>query len=87
MSGGICSAAAGQANPNTESLEQTKTSKVEIKEALAAAFACCQGVYDGISDAKGAETVPFLGGQPMARSAVLGWRGEQILVDREGLND
>lgn len=67
----ICSAAAGDTNPNTESLEQTKTSKAEIKEALAAAFAYCQGAYDGMSDAKGAETVPFLGGQPLARSAVL----------------
>ena len=67
----ICSAAVGDTNPNTESLEQTKTSKAEIEEALVAAFAYCQGVYDSMSDAKGAETVPFFGDQPLARSAVL----------------
>ena len=67
----MCSAASGQSNPSTESLEQTKTTKAAIKEALAAAFAYCQGVYASMSDEKGAETVPFIGGQMMARSAVL----------------
>jgi uncharacterized damage-inducible protein DinB len=67
----ICSAASGQSNPNTESLEQTKTSKAEITQALADAFAYCEGVYGSMSDAQGAETVPFLGGQDLARSAVL----------------
>ena len=67
----ICSAAAGQDNPNTESFEETKTTKTEIKQALADAFAYCRDIYGHMSDAKGAETVPFLGEQDFARSAIL----------------
>lgn len=67
----ICSAASGDTNPNTESIEQTKTTKAEIQAALASAFAYCREVYANITDAQGAETIPFLGGQEMARSAVL----------------
>ncbi len=67
----ICSAASGRTNPSTESIEQTKTTKADIKAALAGAFAFCRGVYANTTDAQGAETIPFLGGQQMARSAVL----------------
>ena len=37
----ICSAASGRTNPSTESIEQTKTTKADIKAALAGAFAFC----------------------------------------------
>ena len=67
----ICSAASGRDNPSTQSNEQTKTTKTEIKAALAGAFAFCREVYSSMTDAQGAETVPFLGGQQMARSAIL----------------
>jgi len=67
----ICSAASGQDSPNSDSIEQTKTSKADIQQALAAAFAYCQGIYETMSDATGAETTPYLGGQPFARSAIL----------------
>ena len=67
----ICSAASGQDNPNTDSIEQIKTSKADIQRALTDAFAYCQGIYETMSDATGAETTPYLGGQPFARSAIL----------------
>jgi uncharacterized damage-inducible protein DinB len=67
----ICSAASGQDNPNTDSVEQTKTSKADIQQALADAFAYCQAIYETMSDATGAETTPYLGGQQFARSAIL----------------
>jgi len=65
----ICAAAAGQDNPNTVSLEETATTKAAIREALAAAFAFCGGIYETMSDETGAETIPFFGGQQMARVA------------------
>jgi len=67
----ICSAASGDTNPNTGSIEQTKTTKADIQAALASAFAYCRAVYDNTTDAQGAEMVPFFGGQEMARSAIL----------------
>lgn len=67
----ICSTASGETNPSTESIEQTKTTKADIQAALASAFAFCREVYANTTDAQGAETVPFFGGQQMARSAVL----------------
>ena len=67
----ICSAASGQDNPNANSIEQTKTSKADIQQALAEAFAYCQGIYETMSDATGAETTTFFGGQPFARAAIL----------------
>ena len=67
----ICSVAAGQDNPNSENLEETRTSKAAIQETLADAFAYCEGIYENMNDTTGAEMVPFLGGQDFARSAVL----------------
>lgn len=67
----FCSAASGDTNPNTESIEQTKTSKADIQAALTSAFAYCREVYANMTDAQGAEMVPLFGGQEMARSAVL----------------
>ena len=67
----FCATAAGEDNPNTENFEETKTTKTEITRALADAFAYCRGVYKDMTDEKGAETVPFLGRQDYARSAIL----------------
>ena len=67
----FCSRAAGEDNPNSENFEETKTTKPEISQVLADAFAYCRGVYANMTDEKGAETVQFFGGQDYARSAIL----------------
>jgi len=67
----FCSTAAGEEAPTTESFETTKTTKADITEALTDALAYCAGVYEQMTDEKGAETVPFFGGQDFARSAIL----------------
>ena len=67
----MCSQAVGQDNPSQENFEETKTTKTDIQQALADAFAYCRGVYEHMSDETGAETIPFIGGQELARSAVL----------------
>jgi len=67
----ICSQAAGADNPNQENFEETKTTKADIQQALADAFAYCRGIYENMTDEKGTETISFIGGQEMARAAVL----------------
>jgi len=57
----FCSGAAGEESPMSESVEETRTSKTEIVAALQDAFAYCDGVYDGMSDADGAQSVAFYG--------------------------
>ena len=66
----FCSAVAGEDSPNSQNFEETATTKAQINAALEGAFAYCSGVYDGLTDAEGAEMVPFFG-NPMAKSAVL----------------
>lgn len=66
----FCSTAVGEASPNSENLEETLSSKEEIVAAVHASFEYCDGVYDRMTDAKGAEIrEDFFGG--MAVSAVL----------------
>ncbi len=65
----ICGAAAGD-KPPMSSVEKTMTTKADLTKALAEAFAYCDKVYSGMTDAKGAEVVPFFG-QKMARISVL----------------
>lgn len=68
----FCSGAAGEANPNSEMFEQTLTAKADIVSALRGAFTYCDGVYDGMTDAEGAETVTISEIQmSMAAAAVL----------------
>ena len=67
----ICSQAVGRENPSQENFEETKTKKTDIQQALVDAFAYCRGIYEHMSDETGAETIPFIGGQELARSAVL----------------
>ena len=66
----FCSSAAGEASPNAANLEETLTTKAEIVPALQAAFAYCEGVYDAMTDAQGAESRIFFG-QQMAASGIL----------------
>lgn len=66
----FCSTAAGTDNPNEVDIEETATTKAEIVPALKDAFAYCDGVYESMTDAQGAEARSMFG-NPMAASAVL----------------
>jgi len=65
----FCGTVAGDAPPTTK-VEKTKTSKADLTQALQSAFAYCDKVYDGMTDAKASETVKFLGGN-QAKVSVL----------------
>ncbi len=58
----FCSAAAGEANPNAENFEATRTSKASIIEALDAGFSYCEGVFSGLTDDGLGRSVTFFGG-------------------------
>ncbi len=66
----FCSTAAGEESPNSQNYEETATSKAAIVAALKAGFDYCGGVYDGMTDAAGAE-VKNLFGMQMAATAIL----------------
>lgn len=66
----FCSSAAGEESPNSESIEETRTTKAEIVAALAEAFAYCEGVYAEMTDEAGA-TARTLFGQPNTASGIL----------------
>ena len=66
----FCSAAAGEDNPNAENFEETATTKDDVIAALGAATAYCDGVYDALTDAQGAEMQTVFG-REMAASAIL----------------
>jgi uncharacterized damage-inducible protein DinB len=52
----FCSAALGEKNPAPKA-EQTKTSKADLVAALKDAFAYCDKLYDGMTDASAAQPV------------------------------
>jgi uncharacterized damage-inducible protein DinB len=56
----FCSAARGEASPNKVNIEKFKTSKGELVQAAKDAFAYCDKVYDGMTDAAAAEKVKFM---------------------------
>jgi uncharacterized damage-inducible protein DinB len=66
---GICAAALGE-KPPVEGIEKSKTTKADLVKALADSVAYCQKAYSALTDASGAEVVPFFG-QKMARLSVL----------------
>lgn len=55
----FCSLASGQPNP-AKGIEKTKTTKADLVAALKDAVAYCNQAYDGMTDAKGSETVKFM---------------------------
>ena len=57
----FCSAASGEKSPATGSVEKTKTTKADLVAALKEAFAYCDKVYDGLTDATAAQTIKFFG--------------------------
>jgi uncharacterized damage-inducible protein DinB len=70
---GFCSAAAGEKPPAggfDQPIEKGKTSKADLQKALADSFAYCDKVHAGMTDAAGAGTIKFFGGE-MAKVSVL----------------
>jgi uncharacterized damage-inducible protein DinB len=66
---GICAAALGE-KPPVEGIEKSKTTKAELAKALADSVAYCQKAYSSLTDASGAEMMPFFG-QKLARLSIL----------------
>jgi uncharacterized damage-inducible protein DinB len=66
----FCSGAAGESSPATESIEETRTTKPTIVEALEQGFAYCERVFADVTDARGGQAVDFFG-QPNTRFGVL----------------
>jgi len=65
----FCSLASGEANPSKD-IEKTKTSKADLIAAVKDSIAFCNKAYDSMTDAKGAEMIPFMNFK-LARISVL----------------
>jgi uncharacterized damage-inducible protein DinB len=57
----FCSTAAGESSPQTEGIEQTRTTKPLIVEALEQSFAYCERVFANTPDARGGQSVTLMG--------------------------
>lgn len=66
---GMCATAAGSKPPRT-GIEKAVTAKTELVAALKEGVSYCNTVFDGMTDQKGTETVPFYFG-PTPRLSVL----------------
>ena len=58
----FCSAAAGEASPQSENFEETRKTKAQIVEALQMGFGYCDDVYSRTTDAMGNRAVTLFGG-------------------------
>jgi uncharacterized damage-inducible protein DinB len=65
----FCGAAAGK--PDEKGVEKSAKTKAEIIAALKAAFAYCDGIYAGMTDAKAMEMIPAFGGIKITRLSML----------------
>ena len=65
----FCGAAAG--NHDQKNIEQTAKTKADIVAALKSAFAYCDDIYAGMTDAKAAEMIPAFGGFKITRLGML----------------
>jgi uncharacterized damage-inducible protein DinB len=65
----FCGAAAG--NHDEKGIEQSAKTKTEIVAALKAAFAYCDAIYAGMTDAKAVEMIPAFGGAKITRLSML----------------
>lgn len=65
----FCSMVAGDKNPPM-SVEKSKTTKADLIQAVKDAMGYCNKVYDGLTDAKGAEMMEFFG-HKMAKISVM----------------
>ena len=66
----FCSVAAGEKNPNAVNVEQTKTSKADLVQALKDGVDYCSKVYAAMTDAQASQIVKFFG-RDMAKLTVL----------------
>jgi uncharacterized damage-inducible protein DinB len=58
----FCSAASGKPNP-APGIEKSRTTKADLVQAVKDAFAYCDAVYDGLTDAQASALVKFFGGE------------------------
>jgi len=58
----FCSAVLGKPNP-APGIEKSKTTKVDLVQAVKDAFAFCDPAYDGLTDAQAGVMVKFMGDQ------------------------
>jgi uncharacterized damage-inducible protein DinB len=65
----FCGAAAGK--QDGKNIEQTAKTKADIVAALKSAFAFCDAVYAGMTDAKAVELIPAFGGAKITRLSML----------------
>ena len=65
----FCGAAAG--NHDEKGIEKSAKTKNEIVAALKAAFAYCDAIYAGMTDAKAVEMIPAFGGAKITRLSML----------------
>jgi uncharacterized damage-inducible protein DinB len=65
----FCGAAASK--HDEKNVEQTAKTKAEIIAALKTAFAYCDDIYAGMTDAKAVETIPAFGGTKITRLSML----------------
>jgi len=69
----LCAPAKGETRKAAyKEIENTLSKKADLIEALKKAFAYCDGAYDALTDASGAETVKF-GNSSRTRFAMLNW--------------
>jgi len=66
----FCSVAAGEKNPSTANIEETKTSKADLVQALKDGVSYCSKVYAAMTDAQASQIVKFFG-RDMAKLTVL----------------
>jgi uncharacterized damage-inducible protein DinB len=66
----ICGAVSGEAVPEG-SVEQTKTAKADIQQALADATAFCERAFDSVNDVTGADAVTLFGAMNTTRLGAL----------------
>ena len=65
----FCGAAAGK--HDDKKIEETAKTKAAIVAALKSAFAYCDDIYAGMTDAKAAELIPAFGGAKLTRLGML----------------
>jgi uncharacterized damage-inducible protein DinB len=65
----FCGAAAG--NHDEKGIEQSAKTKAEIVAALKTAFAYCDAIWAGMTDAKATEMIPAFGGIKITRLSML----------------
>ena len=65
----FCGAAAGK--HDEKGIEQTAKTKADITAALKTAFAYCDAIWAGMTDAKAAEMIPAFGGAKITRLSML----------------